>query len=136
MQQDRKTRLYDMHPSSTCCNGHQQVGSVANSAGVGGGVIFVPLLQALVGFALKDATALSQVSTSQSELKHLLHQCMHCALYWLSCQPALLMHEHVVHPICWPSEPEAGGRFHLGTDLHSLHACCWLCRLSSQQVGG
>jgi uncharacterized membrane protein YfcA len=27
-----------------------QIGSLANSAGVGGGAIFVPLLQAVVGF--------------------------------------------------------------------------------------
>ncbi|KAF5834265.1 hypothetical protein DUNSADRAFT_9132 [Dunaliella salina] len=36
------------------------VGSVANSAGVGGGAIFVPILQSLVGFSLKDSTAISQ----------------------------------------------------------------------------
>jgi len=36
---------------STLRPGCAQVGSVANSAGVGGGAIFVPVLQALVGFS-------------------------------------------------------------------------------------
>ncbi|GAX79169.1 hypothetical protein CEUSTIGMA_g6609.t1 [Chlamydomonas eustigma] len=36
------------------------IGALATTAGVGGGAIFVPLFQALVGFSLKDSTALSQ----------------------------------------------------------------------------
>lgn len=43
-----------------------QVGMVANTAGVGGGAIFVPLFQALVGFPLKPSTALSQVGGHNS----------------------------------------------------------------------
>jgi uncharacterized membrane protein YfcA len=37
-----------------------KVGTMATTAGVGGGAIFVPVFQALVGFSLKDSTALSQ----------------------------------------------------------------------------
>ncbi len=37
-----------------------QIGSLATTAGVGGGAIFIPLFQALVGFPLKESTALSQ----------------------------------------------------------------------------
>ncbi|PNH11358.1 hypothetical protein TSOC_001769 [Tetrabaena socialis] len=37
------------------------VGAVANAAGVGGGAIYIPIFNALVGFGLKASTALSQV---------------------------------------------------------------------------
>ena len=33
---------------------------MANAAGIGGGVLFVPIFNALVGFTLKASTALSQ----------------------------------------------------------------------------
>ncbi|GFH33578.1 uncharacterized protein HaLaN_32973, partial [Haematococcus lacustris] len=44
------------------------VGSVAASAGVGGGAIFIPLLQAVAGFGLKDSTALSQALITAGSL--------------------------------------------------------------------
>ena len=37
-------------------------------AGVGGGAIFVPLFQALVGFPLKESTALSQALIAAGSL--------------------------------------------------------------------
>ena len=43
------------------------IGSLASVAGVGGGAIFVPLFQALIGFPLKESTALSQVGRSNEE---------------------------------------------------------------------
>jgi uncharacterized membrane protein YfcA len=44
------------------------IGSLASTAGVGGGAIFVPLFQALVRFPLKDSTALSQALITAGSL--------------------------------------------------------------------
>ncbi|KAL6747258.1 hypothetical protein V8C86DRAFT_3033907 [Haematococcus lacustris] len=45
-----------------------KVGSVAACAGVGGGAIFIPLLQFVAGFGLKDSTALSQALITAGSL--------------------------------------------------------------------
>ncbi|GIL57444.1 hypothetical protein Vafri_12661 [Volvox africanus] len=44
------------------------IGAVATAAGVGGGAIYIPLFNALVGFALKPSTALSQACITASSL--------------------------------------------------------------------
>ncbi|GFR46013.1 hypothetical protein Agub_g7492 [Astrephomene gubernaculifera] len=44
------------------------VGAVATAAGVGGGAIYIPLFNALVGFALKPSTALSQACITAGSL--------------------------------------------------------------------
>ncbi|GFR44449.1 hypothetical protein Agub_g5660, partial [Astrephomene gubernaculifera] len=48
------------------------VGAVATAAGVGGGAIYIPLFNALVGFALKPSTALSQACITAGSLAALV----------------------------------------------------------------
>ncbi|GFH32123.1 uncharacterized protein HaLaN_31288 [Haematococcus lacustris] len=57
----------DWHSSSTIAI-ILTVGSVAACAGVGGGAIFIPLLQFVAGFGLKDSTALSQALITAGSL--------------------------------------------------------------------
>ncbi|GIL90547.1 hypothetical protein Vretimale_17505 [Volvox reticuliferus] len=53
------------------------VGAVASSSGVGGGAIFIPLLNVLVGFNLKSSTSLSQACITCGAAAALLANLMH-----------------------------------------------------------
>ena len=77
------------------CPACAQCALLANSAGIGGGPFYVPLLNVVLQFDLKAATALSHTIVGESRMPMLLT----CAAHHSVClRPALVMtafHGHV-----------------------------------------
>lgn len=63
----------DLRKASTHKPLHVQCALLANSAGVGGGPFYVPLLNVVVGFNLKDCTGLSHTIVATSAVASTLY---------------------------------------------------------------
>lgn len=62
-----------------------QCALLANSAGVGGGPFYVPLLNVVVGFSLKDCTGLSHTIVATSAVASTLYGKRHFYIAHVSC---------------------------------------------------
>ena len=68
-----------------------QCASLANSAGIGGGPLYMPLFNVILGFNLKASTALSHTTVTVSAVSSSLCGCPMQPCFWLAlCLPSLM----------------------------------------------